>query len=394
MSCKLKIFFGILLTASSLVAQPITLKLRANPEVKQSTTKETSENINDQKSVVFGISVPMDNGRGYPTVFGYFLWKRKAWPWPSSDFKLTFAGIAADAELTLRSLLSEETDLGFGMNYRVLKRFEEYRQGQIDIGNRMEVNQVAGRLFVQQHLMANYAEIGQLRGTYEWGYTDYSRDDDTSSNFTLAPDGLFQTLKLNGGSGKLKSSNYSPSGWDFNFGAEATFRDHWRRWGPPNLWDSPSEFQKFQLNSTYVASSFGEQKIISKLSGGVGNDLDRLSAFKLGGSLTGLPEAFVLHGFYTREIFAEDFVLLNLDYLIPILKEQQLALHFYLDGAATRRGDIPDRDFHDWVGSGAGMSFKGWWETDWLIGYGYGINAQRGADLGGHEIFTQMSKKF
>jgi hypothetical protein len=83
-----------------------------------------------------------------------------------------------------------------------------------------------------------------------------------------------------------------------------------------------------------------------------------------------------------------------LDYVLPLLQERQLALHFYGDGAFTKRSDIPDDSAHGWVGLGTGVSVKGWWETDWLAGYGYGANAQRGPDHGGHEVFVQMSKKF
>jgi hypothetical protein len=284
--------------------------------------------------------------------------------------------------------------LGVGANYRVLNRFEEYSRGQIDIGNRMEMNKVSGRLFVHQHVVLNYVEIAQVRATYELGYEDFSREDDTASTFTLPQSGLFQTVRVNAGSGKLTKSNFAPKGWEVNVGVEATFRDDWRRWGPPNLWDSRSDFQKFQLDGTYVATPFADQKLVSKFTGGVGNGIDRLSAFKLGGSLTGWPNAMVLHGFYTREIFAEDFALINFDYVFPILKEQRLALHLYADGAITKRSDISGHAIHGWAGTGSGVSFQGPWETQWLFGYGYGINAQRRGDHGGHELFTQMSKQF
>ncbi len=380
------IFEAIFLTP--LLAQTST-SLKTAPSLK-----ENSSNINDQKSAGAGISVPVDDGRGYPAGYGFFLWKRSAWPWPSTDFKLTMAGINGDAELIHRGLIASDTDLGYGFNYQTLGRFEEYHQGQIDIGNRMETNKASGRLFLQQHVISNYAEIAQIRAAYEFGYEDYSREDDTSPTFTLAPSSFFQTLKLHGGTGKLTRSNYSPKGWNLNFGAEATFRDDWSRWGPPNLWDSPSEFQKFQIDGSYVALSIHEQKLVTKFSGGIGNGLDRLSAYKLGSSLTGTPHSLVLHGFYTREIFAEDYELLNFDYVMPLLKDQQLAWHLYFDEAITQRSDIPDNQAHVWFGSGTGISFKGYGDIHCLIGYGYGINAPRGSDHGGHEIFAQMSKQF
>ncbi len=378
---------GIFTALNVIAENPSASKL--NDPASSSVT-----NLNDDKSVNLGGSIPLDNGRGYANGYGYFLWNRKAFPWSNTDFKLVFAGVNGDAELTFRGLLTENTDVGAGLNYQTFGRFEEYERGQIQIGNRMDMDQVSGRLFLQQHLILNYIEIAQVRATYEGGYTSYTHDDDTSSNFILAPSGAFHSLKLNAGSGKILESNYHPGGWDINLGFEATFREDWRQWGPPGLWYSPSDYQKIQCDSTYVFSSIGDQKLVSTLSGGLGNKLDRLSTFRLGSSLTGMPGVRTLHGFYVREIFADDYGLLNLDYVIPIQKEHELAFHFYGDGAVTHRSDISDHTAHGWAGTGTGMSFKAFWDTQWLMGYGYGINAQRGTDHGGQEAFVQMSKKF
>lgn len=389
------VLLAALLLAVTAVAQTATQKapLRAQPSLQE--TKETSaEAINDRKSIHGGISWPLDDGRGYPLGYGYFIWKRSAWPCPTADFRLVFAGVAGDIELTMRGLISENTDLGFGGAWQTMGRFEEYDRGQLRLGNRMGLERYSGRIFVQQHLVANYTEIAKVRAAYEFGHEGYYHHNDTAPTFQIATSGMFQTATLNAGTGKLNRSNFSPSGWDFNVGFEATFRDDWQAWGPPNRWDSPSRFQKFSLDGTYVLDSFEEQKLVTKFSGGVGNGVDRLAASKLGGALTGWPNALVMHGYYTREIFAEDYALLNLDYVLPIHEEQELALHFYGDAAMTKRSDIPDRAIHLWSGVGTGVSVKGWWETQWLLGYGYGINAQRGNDNGGHEVFAQMSKQF
>lgn len=354
----------------------------------------SDQTIHEPLSLSAALSVPIDSGRGYPRGLAYLLWKPRAWPWPSTDARFVFAGIVGDAELTWRGLFSPETDLGFGLGYQTMGRFEEYRRGQIDIGDRMGIARYSGRLFLQQHIVVNFVEIAQVRLTYEPGYAQYYHHDDTAPAFRVAQSGLFQSVKLDLGTGKLKVSNYAPSGWKLNFGAEASFRDDWKPWGPPNAWDSPSEFQKATVTGAYVASTMDDQKLVTTLAGGVGNGLDRLSLHKLGGTLADFPDSHPLHGFYVREIFAEDFGLLNLHYITPILPSQELALHLYLDGAVTRRSDIPDRELHGWAGTGTGVSFKGWWDTQWLVGYGFGINAQRGAGHGGHELFAQMSKEF
>ena len=69
------------------------------------------------------------------------------------------------------------------------------------------------------------------------------------------------------------------------------------------------------LMSTTVFLRFARGKIPAgpttvavRLSGGLGEHLDELSAWKLGGNLVNLdPFAYTIHGYYTREIFADDF---------------------------------------------------------------------------------------
>lgn len=379
----------ILLSLGSLRAESSSID-----STEKSSTSPILPRIHDRMSLVSGISAPLDHGRGYPKGFGYFLWKRNAWPWTSTDFRLVFAGVGGDAELTMRSLITENTDFGLGFHSQTMGRLEEYDRGQIPIGNRIGISSYAGRLFVQQHLIVNYVEIARVRASYVSGYNQYYHLNETSSNFRVARSGLFQSIQLDGDAGSVNHSNYSPSGWDFYLGFEATFRDHWNSWGHPNSWDSPSNFQKMKMGGAYVFSTFADQKLVTKLATGTGNGIDRLSAYKLGGSLEDLPHPLSLHGFYVREIFAKDFGLLNLDYVIPMLKQQELSMHLYADGAITRRADIPDQEPHGWAGCGTGVSFQGWWETQWLIGYGYGINAQRGTSHGGHEIFARLSKSF
>jgi hypothetical protein len=196
------------------------------------------------------------------------------------------------------------------------------------------------------------------------------------------------------GFGKLNGSLYAPKGWELRLAGEATFRDDWHRWGPANLYDSPSNYQRATIEVANVFSTFDDQHLSARIMGGMGNGIDRLSGFRLGGSLDGKAHSLMIHGFYSHELIAEDFGLLSLDYTLPLHKDYQCALHFYSDLAATARSDIADRSTHIWSGLGSGVSFRGYWDTDWLVGYGYGINAQRRTDHGSHEIFAQLSKKF
>jgi hypothetical protein len=362
----------------------------ATPDLDETPWDDSIHN----KKIAGGLSFPVDDGRGYPTPYGYFLWDKRAWPSLSTDFRLFFAAIQADAELVIRESLGETRDLVLGFGYELDQRYEEYSRGQVDLGSRMQSEWVAGRIGIQQHIQWNYVEIGKALFFYELGDHGFRGEEQTASNFVLPNDGLFQSLVLHLGFGKIKDSQYAPAGWELRLRGEAAFRDDWTAWGYNGSYLTSSTYQKLMLQTGYVFSSIQNQKMLVHFRGGMGNDLDRLSVWKIGSSLTGKPGTLPLHGFYFREIFAKDFAMLNTDYVIPLIRESQLALHLYGDAAVTQREDVPNASSHVWAGVGSAASFTGFFQTEWLIGYAHGVNAPRGEDHGGHELFMQVNKTF
>jgi len=163
------------------------------------------------------------------------------------------------------------------------------------------------------------------------------------------------------------------------------------------LFPSHSDYQR-----AYASLSgrlpVGQALLAGRLVGGMGQRLDELSAYKLGGHLTGIDEfTYTLHGYYTREIFAEDFGLGNLSVTLPLCDCWDLAGHVYGDWAVANMFDVTTGHVDKWrnfFGVGTGISFRAWWNTYVLLTYGYGINAVRNGDHGGHEIGLALEKKF
>ncbi len=69
-----------------------------------------------------------------------------------------------------------------------------------------------------------------------------------------------------------------------------------------------------------------------------------------------------------------------------------MSAHLYGDWAVLKQVPPGPDEWHNFFGVGTGLSFRAFWETNWLLTYGYGINAVRNGDHGGHEIGVAMEK--
>ena len=130
------------------------------------------------------------------------------------------------------------------------------------------------------------------------------------------------------------------------------------------------------------------------LNAGIAEDTDPLSAFRLGGGLRLRAEfPYMLHGYNVEEIFARRFFLLNLAYRFPIWpgqdRVQLLADYARVDYVENHR--LPRSGL---AGVGANLSFALTKRITLAVGYGYGIDAPRHRDFGGHEFDTQFEFKY
>ena len=133
----------------------------------------------------------------------------------------------------------------------------------------------------------------------------------------------------------------------------------------------------------------------ASLGGGFGENLDELSAYKVGGNLLGVePFAVTMHGYYVREFFASNFGIANLEVNQRLTQEHAVTVHLYGDWAVVKPVPPVAPDWDNIFGVGAGLSFRAIKDIDWLISYGYGINAIRDGTRDGHEIGLALQKQF
>jgi len=180
--------------------------------------------------------------------------------------------------------------------------------------------------------------------------------------------------------------------------ADANFRSGFRSFGPVGgRFSSSDRYARF-FGSVTARLPFKPVVALVRVAGATGHNLDELSAWSLGGNLMQVgPYSQTLHGYYVREFLAKDFLLLNSSLSMPLGDWRQLTGHLYLDHAVARVLDPRTGSVVGWrglTGLGAGVSLKAWWDTTVLVSYGYGFQAVRNEERGGHEIGLGIEKKF
>jgi hypothetical protein len=332
--------------------------------------------------------------------FGYYWFNENHYPWDATALRVIFAGIFADAELSC--FLPAATNIAVGVGGGgglYIDGIVPYRQGE-----RLSTQQFFGdnanlRVFINDELFQlPVGDMGAIpfnvRATYGVSGSFY-REDTHTRDFTLPADFLTQTATAEIRFGGIEPGLLARRGFELYGALEANYRSGFRAFGPnSSLFPAHSTYQR-AFGNVALKLPVGETTVFAKLSGGFGDDLDELSAYKLGGNLVSVePFASTIYGYYTREIFAEDFGLVNLELRFPVADRWNLTGHLYGDFAQAHQLDGALREWHSYLGSGAGISFRAPWQTDVLLSYGYGFNAMRNGDRGGHEVGLALQREF
>ncbi len=356
----------------------------------------------ERKNLYFGVSYPPDKGHGDPSAAGYFHLNRLRWPTDNTQFRLIFAGVYLDAMLTWPHAFGEKTSLNIGAN--ALAMFDgmtEYRNGDDLDFQRFDGDSASARIYVEREFFKLWDRLPfNISAQYSVRGAQYDARDSTLPTFVLPQDHLTQAAELTARLGGISPGIVRRQGMELFVKFESAWRSNWTQWGPAGApFVTSNRYQKIiagvggLLPVDKFFPSLKHHHIGLQVTGGAGNRLDRLSSFKLGGSLPAGREPSQLRGFYGNEFFASDFVLVNFSYEFPLAEWRQLALHVGADYATLRRDDIAERSWNNYQGVGGGVSFK-LFGADMLVSYGYGINAPRLGSEGGHEVTAQFFKSF
>ena len=330
--------------------------------------------------------------------FGYFWFNENNFPWTNTALRVIFAGVYADAELSYFLPCSTNTAIGVGLGGGTyVNDIHPYANGRRLYGQEFEGDVANARLFINQTIPNPTPLPLNVRLSYSPTFQYFHTTDNTSS-FDRPRDFFAHTFLGEIRFGGIEPGLTKTRGLELYLTAETSHRAGFDAFGSAGAhYPLHRDYQRL-FGSLAGKLPAGPVTVSARLAGGHGNNMDVLNAWKLGGNLTGTDDyALTLHGYYTREIFADSFYLANLDIGIPLLASRKLIAHLYADNATAKVLDPLTGAANNWrnfIGVGAGLGFPAFCGTQVLVSYGYGINAVRYDRHGGHEIGIALEKHF
>lgn len=235
---------------------------------------------------------------------------------------------------------------------------------------------------------------GQMRANpkYVW----YDRTGDTSRRFRLPENSAIYDMRAGIRLGGVPPELFPNAALELSVWHALSYRDTAGRYGLP---ERPQEAEHLtQRTWTRLGGifTFGGTQASAFLNAGIAEDVDALSAFRMGGGLRLRAEfPLLLHGYYVEEVFARRFWLVNLGYRFPIWPGQD-RVHVQLLADYARVDYVPGHSLpHTGLaGVGANLSVALTKRIALVVGYGYGIDAPRGRSFGGQSVDAQFELKW
>ena len=377
----------------------------------------------DRKTVTaasFGVQYLHDGPSFYQVLpFGaFYLWRH------SDDYRKRFRGTFSlavnDVAWNIGSPASNGWELRFTFNNMIIPLGRaEYIEGQIIREVELEWNYVfAGFGLAYRRLLSPGQQDNalELSLTYEPGYRWFRGSGDASPNFIVPNDTYEGRVHLRLRNDALERNlmelphrGYAFGG-DFFYGHRAT----WGQWGGVTFGKPDANQERdYILGSVYALTASGipgikseRHRILVSFHGGIGQDLDRFSAFRLPGRPTGYEwEALalpILPSVAFNELTPTRYAIVHATYRYEAL----FFLYPYirgLYGLVEQPRFQPDGSIRNQMDSmpavSAGVVSGAPWKSQIEVNYSYnfGIYSDRGGGpplAGRHGFFVFWSKEF
>lgn len=305
--------------------------------------------------------------------------------------RLAVAPVYLDSELGIHRIFGPNTDLGVGLaGGAYADDYNEIHDGQYlptesFSGNSVELSTSLYHLFNPGDLIPlNYV----LRGTAHYSF--YDKADQTANNFQLPRDHGVFSVRTGLRFGGVEPTLFPALALELSIWYEGELRTHSGDYGfaadPYHLNQGSHLFwSEAALNYTLPKS---QQSFSVRLTAGTSIDVDRFSAYRLGGFLPLIAEyPLSVPGFYYEEISARQFVLFNANYLLPIDHEKRWNLTADIGSAVVDYLPGESQPGNSLTGVGGGLLYHSpsdRWKI--AVNYGYGIDAIRSHGRGANSI--------
>ena len=304
--------------------------------------------------------------------------------------RLAVAPVYVDSEFCFVHGLGPNTDFGLGLagggfadSYNEIDA-GTYHPNQSFEGHGAEISASVYHLFnPNDRIPLNFV----LRGIAH--YSTYARWSSTDPAFQLPEDrgefGVRTGLRWGG----IEPTLFPALAMELSVWYEGQFRTSY---GPYGFNGDRSTEQQSHLFWTEAALSYtlpkSQQNFFVRLLAGTSVDADRFSAYRLGGYLPLVSEfPLILPGYYFQEISARQFVLFNVNYLLPLDRSQRWSLDGNMATAVVDYLPGTGQPGNSLTGVGGGILYRA--PSDRLkimFDYAYGVNAERAHGRGASSV--------
>jgi hypothetical protein len=344
-----------------------------------------------------GVEGPL-RGDGNSSGYAFLLWNRPHFLEEDLYLRIVFAPTYLTGELVRDRWPADGHAVGLGLGGGLFPyNVEEFRGG--DHKDRESFYGHGAEATLSYYRRLKIFDLPPIEGQFRLRpqYVVYERSGSTAARFRLPADTPIYNGRVGVRVGGEPPELLPDLALELSAWYEISYRQNTRTYGFPEA-PIPTEQQTQQIWGRLggIYSVTRTQTVRAFLTAGTSRDADRLSTYRLGSALPFRREyPLLLHGYYVDEIFAQRFWLLNLSYRFPLWpgsERVRLQLSFdyarvdYLDGHALPRRNLRGVGLDVTVGLTDRITL--------ILGYGYGIDAPRNRDFGGHELNALFEVKF
>jgi len=345
---------------------------------------------NRRELVQAGYNQPLEGSAPLAAYIFYFLNQPDFLKNTNLTLRLAVAPVYLDSELGISRALGANTDAGIGLagggfadSYYAFDQ-GDYDKSQSFIGNGGEVSGSLYHLFNPGQLIPLYAV---LRGSAH--YSAFDDDKDTADNFILPENQFFFRIRTGLRWGGREPVMLPKAAMELSTWYEGSFRTQPGSYGIGDALEVNPAAHRFWMRGllAYTLPEIRHNFEVS-VTAGTGIDLDRLSAYRLGGNLPLSSEfPLALPGYYFQELSARGFVLMGGTYSVPLDQRQQWRVTVLGTSAVVDYlpGTSQPGNWNSGVGGGlVYRSPSDSWQV--AVAYGYGFNAIRDGHRGAQSV--------
>jgi len=304
--------------------------------------------------------------------------------------RLALAPVYLDSELGFVNGLGPNTDFGLGLaGGGFADSYDEIRGGTYYPGESFDGHsaEISASIY---HLFNPASEIPLnfvLRGTAHYSF--YAANDGTASGFQLPDDHGTFSVRTGLRWGGVEPTLFPPLAMELSVWYEGQIRTDTGTYGfnADRKLNQQSHLFWSEAALAYTLPR-SQQNFYVRLTAGASIDADRFSAYRLGGFLPMVSEfPLSLPGYYFQEISARNFVLGNLNYLLPL--DSQKCWNLDLNTATAFVDYLPGegQPGNRLTGAGGGILYHSPSNRlKIMAGCGYGVDAIRSHGRGAESV--------